>query len=165
MLLNEGRRGKSWRCKNHKIHGWDLRFNSRHRTRECEQTPYTENKGSWVRKPQKQEACMTEGFHLYYFKVFLCLTMRAVCPVQLKPSFQFSSGHSGLDQFSSIQFNSVCFTWKWLTPLTAGSHLLFISCAPTGLKLHHQPSPTGRQRSDVSVCVSLRERRARHRCV
>lgn len=98
---------------------------------------------------------MTEGFHLYYFKVFLCLTMRAVCPVQLKPSFQFSSGHSGLDQFSSIQFNSVCFTWKWLTPLTAGSHLLFISCAPTGLKLHHQPSPTGRQRSDVSVCVCV----------
>ena len=88
---------------------------------------------------------MSEGFHLDHFKVFLCLNIlspkpqrAAACPVQPKLSSQFSSGHSSSDQFSSIQFNSVCFTWEWLTLLTARSHLLSIACAPTGLMFHLQ---------------------------
>ena len=49
------------------------------------------------------------------------LTEQCVCPVQPRPSFQSSSGHSSSDQFSLIRFNSVCFTWKWLN--TADSKL------------------------------------------
>lgn len=101
---------------------------------------------------------MNNIFHLYYFKVFLCLNIfppkpqRAVCPVQLRLSFQFNSGGSSSDQFSSIHFNSLCFTWKWLLLLTASSCLLSLSvlllaCYTTAA------SPARTKRSNVSVYV------------
>lgn len=124
----------------------------------------------WNRKSSKEPpknttwTWITEGFHLYYFKVFLSLNIfspkpqRAVCPVQLKLSFQFSSGYSSSDQFSSIHFNSVCFTWKWLTLLTATSYLLSVSCTPTGLLLHHQQHHLQGEREATLVCAMLKRR-------
>lgn len=115
---------------------------------------------------------MTVSFHLYYFKVFFLLTFfssepqRAVsCLSETILSVQFRSF-----QFSLIQFNTVCFTWKWLTLLTVDSHSL-CKCSQTvcvceretcqhQLHLFHSPwldvpssaSPTGTERNRVIVC-------------
>lgn len=103
---------------------------------------------------------ITEGFHFYYFKVILRLKTSEVLCVSC-PSEAFVSVQLRLFQFTSVHFNSLCFTWKWLTQGAASSYLLSSSWTPTGVLLHHQqlhlqPKEKQSQCVCMSVCASVK---------
>lgn len=98
---------------------------------------------------------ITEGFHFYYFKVILSLKTSEVLCVS-RPSEAFVSVQFRLFQFTSVHFNSLCFTWKWLTRQTASSYLLSGSWTPTGVLLHHQQLHLQpKEKQSQCVCVHV----------